>query len=339
MKKAGLIAMSALAVTVLWGGLTQAEAQASLPVKIGIQTDADWLTIEAMNEHLFQKVGLNPTYIRFTAGAPMMAAAESGSIDIATPGFVPFLAGVGNGIPWVAIGLDAVGPKGEGFVARKGSGINSIADLRGKRIGYFRASTSQYGLFMGLKKYHVPLSSVTLLSMAPAQQVAAMRANNIQAAEVWEPWMHTMVAKADGKIIATEADVGVGTAAAVYAVRKEWLASHEEVAQRFLEAIILAYHEVQKNPQPVIDTFAKETGIKPSWSAAIYKEAGPPDVNKWDDPSYAYSLNENGGLQKMLEHLAVFLDQQKIVPHPIKLNGAVDGTVIANALKHEGTAK
>jgi ABC-type nitrate/sulfonate/bicarbonate transport system substrate-binding protein len=215
----------ALAAAVLVAGVARTSAETLLPITIGIQTDADWLTIEAKTQHLFEKAGLKPSYIKFTAGAVMMAAAESKSIDVATPGFVPFLAGVGNGIPWVAIGLDAVGPRGEGFVARKGSGIHTLADLRGKRIGYFRASTSQYGLFMGLKKYHIPVSAVTLLSMAPSEQVAAMRSGNIQAAEVWEPWMHTMVADADGKIIATEADIGVPTAAAVYAVRRHWLAT------------------------------------------------------------------------------------------------------------------
>ncbi|MGC8476432.1 MAG: ABC transporter substrate-binding protein [Acetobacteraceae bacterium] len=320
-------------------GAARASAPTPIPITIGIQTDADWLTIEAKTQHLFEKVGLRPSYIRFTAGAVMMAAAESKSIDVATPGFVPFLAGVGNGIPWVAIGLDTVGPRGEGFVARKGSGIHSIADLRGKRIGYFRASTSQYGLFMGLQKYHVPLSSVTLLSMAPSQQVAAMRSGNIQAAEVWEPWMHTMVADADGKIIATEADIGVPTAASVYAVRRHWLATHQEAARRFMRAIVLAYKEVEKNPQPVIQVFASETGIKKSWSAAIYREAGPPNVYKWADPDYAYSLAPGKGLQQILDKLAAFLFQQKIVPHPIDTANIIDDSVIASAIKELETGK
>jgi len=329
----------AVAAVVLGGGAARAASPAPIPITIGLQTDADWLTIEAKTQHLFEKVGLKPSYIKFTAGAVMMAAAESKSIDVATPGFVPFLAGVGNGIPWVTIGLDTVGPKGEGFVARKGSGIRTIADLRGKRIGYFRASTAHYGLFMGLQKYHVPLSSVTLLSMAPSQQVAAMRSGNIQAAEVWEPWMHTMVADANGKIIATEADIGVPTAASVYAVRRHWLATHQEAARRFMQAIVMAYAEVEKNPEPVIRVFASETGIKRSWSAAIYKEAGPPDVHKWADPDYAYSLAQGKGLQQIFGKLAAFLYQQKIVSNPIDISDVIDDSPIVSALKEHGAGK
>lgn len=329
----------ALVAMVLMGGVVRANARTLLPITIGIQTDIDWTTIEAKDQKLFEKAGLRPTFIKFTAGAAMLAAAESKSIDVGAPGLVPFLAGVGNGIPWVAIGLDGTAPGAEGFVVRKGLGIQTLADLRGKRIGYFRASTSEYGLFTALKQNHIPLSAVTLLSMAPSEQVAAMRSGNIQAAEVWEPWMHTMVADADGKIIATEADIHVSTAAAVYAVRRHWLATHQETARRFMTAIFMAYKELQKNPEPAIHKFASETGIKTAWAAAVYKEAGPPDIYKWTDPHYTYSMVKGAGLQQILGQLATFLYQQKIVPHPIDVSNVIDDSVIASVLKERGVGK
>jgi hypothetical protein len=35
----------------------------------------------------------------------MMAAAQSQSVDVACVGLVPFMAGIGQGIPWVTIGI------------------------------------------------------------------------------------------------------------------------------------------------------------------------------------------------------------------------------------------
>ncbi len=312
----------------------------ALPVTIALQTDANWLTIAAQKFHLFEKAGLKPNYIKFAAGAPMMAAAQSGSVDIATPGLVPFLAGVGAGIPWAAIGIDTDGPAGEGFIARDGSGITTLADLKGKRIGYFRASTAHYGLFMGLAKAGIQPDQVTLLSLAPVQQVAAMRAGQIDAAEVWEPWMHTMVADANGKLIATEADIGVSTAASVYAVRRDWLASHHEEAVRFLRAIVMASDAVKQDPQPVIKQFAADTGIHEDWSASVFKEAGPTDPRRWLDPAYGgLSMVKDGRLQTAMAGLAVFLHDQKIVQQPIDVSTLLDASFIAEALKPEAAGK
>lgn len=337
--KFGIAAVAVL--TCFLGSVPRARAdEAALPVTIALQTDANWLTIAAQKFHLFEKAGLAPHYIKFAAGAPMMAAAQSGSVDIATPGLVPFIAGVGAGIPWIAIGIDTDGPGGEGFVARKGAGIKTLADLKGKKIGYFRASTAHYGLFMGLAKYNIQPDQVTLLSMAPVQQVAAMRAGEIDAAEVWEPWMHTMAADADGEVIATEAEIGVATAASVYAARRDWLDSHREEARRFMTAILMAADAVSKDPQPVIRQFASDTGIKEEWSASVFKEAGPTDPRRWLDPSNPrLSMVNDGKLQTSMAALATFLRDQKIVQKPVDVSTLLDGSFIQAALKAEPAGK
>ena len=313
---------------------------APLPITIGIQTDADWLTIAARENPLFEKVGLAPNFIKFTAGAPMMAAAQSRSIDVATPGLVPFLAGIGAGIPWTAIGIKVDGPAAEGVVAREGSGIKTLADLKGKRIGYFRASTSHYGLFMALKQNNIKPEDVTLLSLAPVQQVAAMRAGQIDASEVWDPWMHTLVADAKGRLIATEQSFGVRTAAGLYAVRRDWLASHHAEALRLIQAIVMAYDLLQKDSQGVIKQFASDTGIKEEWSASIYKEAGPTDPHRWLDPKYdRLTMLADGNLHAALVSLAAFLHEQKIVDKPVDVSGALDPSIISEVLKTAGAGK
>jgi ABC-type nitrate/sulfonate/bicarbonate transport system substrate-binding protein len=308
-------------------------AQTALPISIGTQADSHWLTLEAQKKGIFEKVGLAPTYVKFTAGAPMMAAAQSKSIDVATVGMVPFLAGVGQGIPWVAIGFHVAGSRGEGILARKGAGIKTLADLKGKRIGFFRASTAHYGLFKALEKGGVKPDQVTLLSMAPAQQLAAMRANEIDAASVWEPWMHKLVAEADGELISTEADIGVLTAASTLAVRRDWLSANRETARRLLKGYLVAYDSVHADPQPVIQQFAQNVGISDQWSGDIFKSVPPVEIKKWADPGYEYSLAKGSKIQLALADLATFLLEQKVVPQAIDVNGLLDDSVIIEVMK------
>jgi aliphatic sulfonates family ABC transporter substrate-binding protein len=329
-RRATLLSAAALPLA----AIRSAQAQsAALPITLGLQTDSHWLTIEAQKKGLFEKAGLKPNYIKFAAGAPMMAAAQSKSIDIATVGLVPFLAGVGQGIPWVAIGFHVAGGLGEGILARKKSGIRTLADLKGKRIGYFRASTAHYGLYMALKKNQIAADQVTLLSMAPAQQLAAMRAGEIDAASVWEPWMHKMVADADAQLISTETDIGVITAASTLAVRREWLAENRETARRLIQGSLLAYQSLQTDPKPAIQQFATDVGISEQWSSDIYKEVPPVEITKWTDPAYEYSLAKGGKMEHALAELATFLHEEKVVPKPIEVAGLLDPSVVAEVLK------
>src|SRR5215831_14317965 len=213
--------------------------QAPLPIKIGYQAVASWLLFGARSLKLYEKVGLAPTFVKFTAGAPMIAAAQSQSIDVAMVGTVPFLAGVASGVDWVYIGVDNEYPRAVGFVARKDSGVASLADLSGKTIGFFRGSTSHYAVLAVLKRQGIATNQVKLLQLEPAQQVAAMMNRQIDVAATWEPWMQKMVHQADGTIVAREADMGIYTGLGVYAVRSSWLASNRETARRYLEALVM----------------------------------------------------------------------------------------------------
>src|SRR5262245_48044110 len=112
----------------------------------------------------------------------MIAAVQSQSIDVATVGSVPFVIGLSQGVDWVMIGIHSEGAYAEGFGARKDSDIDTPADLRGKRIGYFKGSTTHYGVLMVLRQVGIRPDQVILLHLPPAEQVAAMANKEIDAA-------------------------------------------------------------------------------------------------------------------------------------------------------------
>src|SRR2546428_12505833 len=58
-----------------------AQPSAPLPIKIGYQAVASWLLFGARSLKLYEKAGLAPTFVKFTAGAPPIAPAPSQSID------------------------------------------------------------------------------------------------------------------------------------------------------------------------------------------------------------------------------------------------------------------
>lgn len=308
-------------------------AESPLPITIGYQATADWLLFAARDLKLFEKAGLAPTYVKFNTGAPMIASAESKSIDVAAVGSVPFLIGLSQGVDWVMIGIHSEGAYVEGIVARKDSGIDTPADLKGKRIGYFKGSSAHYGVMMVLRQLGIRLDQVTLLHMSPAEQVAAMAKNDIDAAVVWEPWMERMVYEANARIIATEGDFGIFSNVALYSARRDWLRDNRETAVRFLRALLMAYGVLQKDPMVGIRALAEEMGIKEAWAETIYRDAPPPKIYEWVNPQYNYSLVEGSAFQRRFGYLATFLFDEKIIPKPVDVREAMDISVITEALK------
>ena len=312
---------------------SQALAQTPLPIRIGYQATPDWLLFTARELKLFEKAGLAPTYVKFVAGAPMIEAAQSKSIDVADLGTVPFLVGLSQGVDWVMIGISTEGAYTEGVAARKESGINTPADLKGKRIGYFKGSTAQYGLIMALRQQGIRLDQVTLLDMPPAEQLAALANKEIDAAMVWEPWMQRMVHEANAKIIATEGDFGIYTNVTGYAARRDWLRDNKETAVRFLQALLTAYDVLQKDPSIGVRTLAGEMGIKEAWVKEIYQDAPPPNMHWSTDRGYRYSLVEGSGLQRRLGYLATFLFEEKVISKEVDVSEALDASIITEALR------
>jgi ABC-type nitrate/sulfonate/bicarbonate transport system substrate-binding protein len=314
-------------------GVTKVSAEPPIPINIGYQDNPDWLFYVARDLKLFEKVGLAPTYVKFVAGAPMIAAAQGKSIDVAALGTVPFLVGLSQGLDWTMIGINLEGAYVVGIVARKDSSIDSFADLKGKRVGVFKGSTTHYGLIMTLRQHGIGPDQVTLLHMSPAEQLAALAKRDIDAAMVWEPWMQRMVYEVNARIIATLGDFGIYDNVNGYCVRRDWLRDNREAAVRFVRALLMAHEALQKDHTVGIRSLTEAMEINETWAETIFRNAPPPKIYEWANFRYNYSLVKDSPLHRRLGHLATFLLDERIVTKQVDVSKAVDASVISEVLK------
>jgi aliphatic sulfonates family ABC transporter substrate-binding protein len=334
MKRVVLAVISVLSVGSGFGG-SQVLAETPLPITIGYQSTSadDWLLFTARNLKFFEKEGLAPTYVPFAAGPQMIAAAQSKSIDVALVKAVPFLLGLSQGVDWVMFGIYSEGAYSEGIVARRDSGIDTVPDLRGKRIGYFKGSAAHYGVISILRQHGIRTDQVTLLDMTPEQQLAALAKKEIDAAMVWEPWMQQMVHEANARIITTEGDLGIYANVSSISARRDWLQNNRETAVRFLRALLMAYDVLEKDPSVGVRAVAKEMDLKEREVKRIYEDAPPPNMYWWTDSGYRYSLVEGSGFHRRLGYLTTFLFDEKIIPKEVDISYALDASVITEVLK------
>jgi ABC-type nitrate/sulfonate/bicarbonate transport system substrate-binding protein len=231
------------------------------------------------------------------------------------------------------IGINLEGAYIEGLVARRDSGIDTVADLNGKRIGVFNNSTAYYGLMAALRQHGIRPHKVTLLHMSPSEQLAALIKKDIDAAMVWEPWMQRMVYEANARIIATEGDMGIYSHVAGYCVRRHWLRDNREAAVCFLRALLMADDALQKHYMLGVSVLAETLGIQETWAETIYKNAPPPKIREWANPRYNYSLVKDSALHRRLGQMATFLIDEKIITKPVDLSKTLDASVLREALR------
>jgi aliphatic sulfonates family ABC transporter substrate-binding protein len=308
-------------------------APGAIPVRIGLQAQTSWLLYTAKGLSLFEKAGLTPTFFKFTTGVQSIAAMQSRSIDIATPGVTPFAVGLAQGVNWKAIGIDTENHKAEGFLARGDTPIKTLADLRGKTVGVARGSTSYFGLIAALKKVGVSRSDVKLLLLGPPEQMAALQNKNVDAVAIWQPWIERMKTEAGARLIGMEADYEVYTAAAVAAVHGDYAKEQPEGVRRYLSAMIAAYDHIQKEgPGVAVKAMAEAMGITEQLATEIYKQTGAANPRRWVDPQHLFSLVPDGKFAGNLQAMADLMLEDKLIDKPAKVAAALDPTFIRAAL-------
>ena len=188
----------------LAAALTAAPAYAQTKLVVGYQLIVGPF-LSAIADGSFDKAvkeaGYQVDWRQFTSGGDISTALASGNVPVGVLGSTGITSGATRGVDmqlfWI---LDNIG-KSEALVARNGSGINSTADLKGKRVATPFVSTSHFHLLVGLEQvWKVPPRDVRILNMQPPQIVAAWQRGDIDAAYVWPPAL-TEIAKS-GKIIA-----------------------------------------------------------------------------------------------------------------------------------------
>src|SRR5205814_5638487 len=95
------------------------------------------------------------------------------------------------------------------LVAKNGSGINTVADLKGKKIAMPFNSTTHFHTMVALEQAKVNPADVQIRNMRPPEVRAAWARGDIQATLIWDPVLAEV--KKDGKVITSSGQISAET--------------------------------------------------------------------------------------------------------------------------------
>ncbi len=123
----------------------------------------------------------------FGSGTEVIAAMASGDVTIAELGSSPLAIGASQGVDlqlfMIAQGLGTA----ESLIAKEGSGIEKLEDLKGKKVAVPVGSTAHYSLMGGLTHAGISESDVTIVNLPADQIAAAWDSGQVDAAFIWQP--------------------------------------------------------------------------------------------------------------------------------------------------------
>lgn len=175
--------------------------------------------------------------MQFNAGPSLIEALNAGEIDIGYVGPGPalnaFARSHGQGIRIIS----GAAANGVIIVAGKDSGINSMADLKGKKIATpQRANTQDIAARHYLMTVLKQTDTNNVLPTPNADQSAEMSRGDIDAAWAPEPWGTMMMATAGAKLVGEEKDLWPHGefSLTVIVTTPEFLAAHPDLVQKIL---------------------------------------------------------------------------------------------------------
>ncbi len=158
-------------------------------------------------EEALKPLGWGATFTEFPAGPQLLEALRVGAIDFGTAGEAPPIFAQAAGAPMVYVGVEPPSPRGEAILVAKGSALQSVADLKGRKIALNKGSNVHYLLVAALAKAGVAWSDVTPIYLAPADGRAAFQAGRVDAWAIWDPYLSAAQATLDARVLADGTDV------------------------------------------------------------------------------------------------------------------------------------
>lgn len=174
-------------------------------VVVGYQTDALPSSVAIANGEFAKASGYQIDFRRFNSGADVFAAIASGDVQVGYVGSSPLAAAASRGLDVKAFYLASISGIDEALVVRNGSGINTAADIKGKKLAAAPVSTDHYQLLAFIKSQGLTEKDVQVLAIPQPEIVAAYNRGDIDGGFVWDPALTDL--KKNGKVLVTSKDV------------------------------------------------------------------------------------------------------------------------------------
>ncbi|MBW4528926.1 MAG: sulfonate ABC transporter substrate-binding protein [Phormidium tanganyikae FI6-MK23] len=213
----------------------QKSTQAANIVRFGYQKSTILLKSKGLLEKRLAPEGAKVEWTEFPAGPPLLEALNVGAIDIGPVGESPPIFAQAAGAQLIYAASIAPNPKGSGILVPDNSPIQSVADLKGKKVAFAKGSSANYLIVQILEKGGLKFSDIQPIYLPPADARAAFVKGEVDAWVIWDPFYAAADEGANARVLVD--GEGLNKTGGYYIASRKFAAENPKLLKSVLEEV------------------------------------------------------------------------------------------------------
>ena len=234
-------------------------------VKVGFQKGSATLLVLKSTGDLEKRlgeIGYTVTWTEFPAALPLLEAMNAGSIDFGNTGAAPVIFSQAAGTDLIYAVSSASSPLSQGIIVPADSPIQSIEDLKGKKVALAKGSISVALTVAALESIGLKWEDVEPAFLLPADAKAAFNGGSVDAWTIWDPYYALEEGESGARTIATNESAGLPNRG-FYLADRGFATENPDALAVIIQSLREAETWVDEHTEEVVETLAAETGLAP----------------------------------------------------------------------------
>lgn len=167
-----------------------AQSAAPSEIRIGYQKNGPLLIARQQGriEERLKPLGIAVKWVEFQFGPPLLEALNVGSIDYGATGDAPPIFAQAARANLLYVAAQEAAGSGAAILLPPNSPIQRLQDLKGKKIGFAKASSSHNLTIAAIEKAGLGYGDFTPVYLPPADARAAFERGSLDAWTIWDPY-------------------------------------------------------------------------------------------------------------------------------------------------------
>ena len=305
-----LILSSVVASVMMISGCSKNEAE-TITLNIGFQKYGVLPIVKERGvlETALKDQGVNIKWVEFPTGPQLLEGLNVGSVVFGESGEAPPIFAQAANSNLVYIANQPAAPKAEALIVQKYSKINSVQDLKGKRIALNKGSNVHYLLIKLLEANNIKLSEIDVVYLPPSDARAAFERGAVDAWVIWDPFFAAAEQQIGARVIATGEHLVNNYQ--FYLADRKFAEKHPKVLQTVVKELNTTTEWVAKHQDEAAKLLEKPTGL---------------DFNilKTSISRMGFGVTPiSPEVAKQQQYVADAFYQEKLIPHQINIQAAI----------------